>query len=49
MTNNITSIKNYKKFASINKDLKLPVHPEKYFKNKGWISWDDFLGNKNED
>lgn len=24
--------------------MKIPNRPERYYKNRGWVSWGDFLG-----
>lgn len=37
----------YKKFAKNNKiPNDIPNRPERYYKNRGWVSWGDFLGNR---
>jgi predicted GIY-YIG superfamily endonuclease len=41
MSNNINS-KNWK---TVNKNELIPNRPERYYRNKGWISWSDFLSN----
>jgi len=28
------------------KPINIPASPDKTYKNKGWISWGDFLGKK---
>ena len=44
---NITS-KIYKKLAKYGKiPLFIPNRPERFYKNRGWISWSDFLLNEN--
>ena len=42
---NIPTKEKYKPTILSNK-LKIPLNPEGVFKNKGWISWSDFLGSK---
>ena len=35
----------YKRLAKENKiPMKIPNRPERYYKNRGWVSWGDFLG-----
>lgn len=42
---NVSSGNLWKKLAKDNKIPKeIPNRPERYYKNKGWISWGDFLG-----
>jgi hypothetical protein len=40
----ITTAQNYQEYVKNNKAFRLPVRPDKVYKNKGWISWDDWLG-----
>lgn len=42
-------LKNHKDFISFikNNDCSIPSDPNRYYKNLGWISWGDFLGNGN--
>ena len=42
----IKSSKHFRKFNKLSNRLKrIPRTPEKVYKNNGWISWQDFLGN----
>ena len=35
----------YKRFVKENKiPMKIPNRPDRYYKNRGWVSWGDFLG-----
>lgn len=34
----------YFRYRKDNKSNNLPWHPDKIYKNKGWINWNDFLG-----
>ena len=40
----VKSRKEYYSHKCYIKDPKLTYNPDKKFKNKGWISWEDFLG-----
>ena len=44
---NIKNNKEFKKWIKDNKSFKIPMAPENTYKNSGWISWGDFLSNKN--
>ena len=44
---NIKSQSEYNK--RYNEDLKLPSNPQKFYKDKGWINWLDFLGKPTPD
>lgn len=41
--NNVKSIEQYK---SCYKKLGLPLHPQRHYKDKGWVNWIDFFGKK---
>ena len=42
---NLESVFEWKKYCkSGNKPIKIPSNPNKLYKNKGWISWGDWLG-----
>lgn len=44
---NIKNNKEFKKWIKDNKSIKIPMAPEITYKNNGWVSWGDFLSNKN--
>ena len=39
-------IKTQEQYSSSIKDLGLPAHPERCYKDKGWTGWYDFIGKK---
>lgn len=42
---NLKSVKHWKEYIDKHyNDFKFPKTPDQYYKNKGWISWGDFLG-----
>ena len=45
---NISSSKNWKQYYNENEKIgnKIPKNPNLYYKNKGWVSWGDFLGHE---
>jgi superfamily II DNA or RNA helicase len=41
----LSSVKEYNKWFKENKPDNLSTNPDAYYKDNGWISWGDFLGN----
>ena len=42
----IKSSKHFRKFNKLsNRPKRIPRSPQKVYKNNGWVSWQDFLGN----
>lgn len=39
-------LKNIDEYRASYKELELPAAPDRYYKEKGWISWPDFFGRK---
>jgi len=40
---NLTNITMFKEFMK-NSNIKIPLKPNRFYKNRGWVSWGDFLG-----
>ncbi len=40
--------KQWRLYSKSNRPKEIPGNPSKIYKDKGWISWGDFLGNNNE-
>lgn len=43
----LESVNQYKEWFYINRPSNLPVDPRVFYRDKGWISWNDFLGTNN--
>ena len=47
---NFKKVTDYQKFSSSGKKPSdIPSNPQQIYKNKGWISWDNFLGTEIKD
>jgi len=44
----IASVIQYAKWHKHNKPRKIPLRPDIVYRKRGWISWNDFLGNNNK-
>lgn len=42
---NIKTNKEWREFCKNNRPKNIPSNPDQYYRDKGWISWYDFLGN----
>ena len=40
----LKSSNEWEKYRKLSKSEDIPTHPDRTYKNKGWISWGDFLG-----
>jgi len=38
----------FKKWIKLNNEYNIPANPHIYYKDKGWVSWDNFLSNDNK-
>ena len=45
---NIHSVIAYHKWHKKNQPQQIPNYPNKVYKNEGWVSWNDWLGNNNK-
>lgn len=47
LSKNIRTVKEYHEWWYINKPKNLPRNPQEHYNKKGWISWAEFLNNRN--